>query len=130
MKLSRRVEIDMAIQAAHPQAGLDGFPVMSRVEFLLRKLRHEHAQSVQLRRCDQSPEQPVEVLGVEHLTLRDIAEFGMGREENRRGKFRQQTLRQIKVYVEPFESLKFLDLHLREYLTAHSLLDVREPIED
>src|SRR4029078_9499383 len=102
---------------------------MSGIEFFLWKLSHEHAESVQLGRRDQSPEQPVEVLGVEHLTLRDIAKFGMRREENRRGKLRQQTFRQIKVHIESFESLKFLGLDLRKHLAPHSLLDVREPIE-
>src|SRR5690348_8902752 len=102
---------------------------MGRVELLLCKLRHKHSESIQLGGGDESAKEPVEVLRVEHLTLRHIAQFGMGREENRRGKFRQQACGQIKVYIESFESRKLLDLHLREYLPAHSVLDVREPIE-
>src|SRR5262245_6894642 len=102
---------------------------MGRIELFLWKLRDEHAQPVKLRRSDESAEQPVEVFCVQHFSLRDIAELGMGREENRRGKFRQQALRQVEVQVKPLESWKLFDLDLRKYLAPDGVLDMRESVK-
>src|SRR5690242_11489829 len=69
MKLSRRMKVHMAIEATHTEARLGGFAVMSGIELLLRKLRDQHAQSVELRRRHQSAKQPVEVVDAQHFTL-------------------------------------------------------------
>ena len=56
VELAGRVEVHMAIQTTHAEAGLHRFPVVGRVEFLLRELRNEHAQSIELCRRHQPAE--------------------------------------------------------------------------
>ena len=97
MKLSRCVEIDMAIQAGHSQTRLGGFPIRRQVEFFLRELGHQHSQTIQLNGRDESAKKAIKIICAQHLALRDVAQFGMGGQENGRGKFREKTIREVEV---------------------------------
>ena len=125
MKLSCRMKVDVAIQAGDAKAGVHRLPVVRKVEFLLWKLGDEQPQPIQLCVRDKAAEQTIEIVGVEHLPLRDIAEFWMRRQKNRRGKLGEPAIRQIKIHIEPFQPGELLDLYLRKYLSANGVFRMR-----
>jgi hypothetical protein len=59
-----RVTVDVTIEAGHSQHTFRflGFAVRGGIELLLRKLRHEHAQPIELFRVKNAVEQLVEIV--------------------------------------------------------------------
>ncbi len=125
MKLTGGVKIDMAIQAGHAQTRLGRFPIRCQVEFFLRELGHQHSQTIQLNGRDESAKKAIKIIRAQHLSLRDVAQFWMGGQENGRGKFRKKTIREVEVYIETLKPWKLLHLLLRKHLAADLMFDVR-----
>ena len=111
-----RVAVDVAIKAGDTLHAVIsfGFPIGSGVELLLRKLRDQQAQPVELLRIQNAIEQIVEVVDGDQLSFGNITEIRARRQENRRRKLRQKVFRNVKVHVEAFQPRLLLDVHLGE----------------
>src|ERR1700674_3818538 len=68
------VTVRVAIQAAHASARLLRAAILGLVELLLRKRRHQKAQSLELLWIDDAVEQLVIIVDGDELALRNIAE--------------------------------------------------------
>src|SRR6185503_2510376 len=111
MKLSCRMKIHMTVKTGNAQTGFRRFSIMGRIKFLLGKLGHQEPESVELDRRDKTPKEPIKILGVQHFSLGDIAQFGMRRQKNGRREFRKKTRRKIEFHIKPLEARKLFNLH-------------------
>ena len=102
MRRPGRVAVDVAVEAGHADhaGGVLGLAVGRGVELLLRELRHQQAQPLQVLRIEDAVEQLLEILQRHHLPLRNVAQVGPRRQEDGRRELGQEMLRQVEIDVE------------------------------
>src|SRR5262249_14769091 len=100
VELSRRVAVDMAIQARYSEAWCGRLAVVSGIELLLRKWRYQQPQAVQLHRRQNIFEESVIVVDRDDFSPRDVAQLRPIRQEDRRWKFRKKCVGNIEFDIE------------------------------
>ena len=121
---ARRVAVDVTIEASHAlhAEGRFGFAVGGGVELLLRELRHQQPQPLQILGVEDAGKQLLEIIDRHHLALRDVAQVGARGQENGRRELGQKMVGQVEVDVEPGQAGELLDLGLGEDHAADQLL--------
>ena len=124
----RRVAVDVAVEACDAlHAGrVLRLAVGRGVELLLRELRDQQAQALQVLGVEDSREELLEVVDRDDFALRDVAQVGPRGQVDGRRELGQEVLGQVKIDVEPLQPWQDLDLHLREDHSAHLVLGVRQ----
>ncbi len=89
------VAVDVAVEAgdALHAVGLRRLAVGRGVELLLRELRHQQSQALQVLGVEDALEDLLEVLHRDELALRHVAEVGPSRQEDGRRELRQERAR-------------------------------------
>ena len=126
-----RVAVGVAVEAGDALRRRQGAPVVGGIELRLGKRRHQQPQAFELLGIQDVLEQLVEVGQRDQLALRDVAQVRPRGQVDRRGKLRQQVLRQVEVEVEARQValgllLGFVDELLREYHAARFVMRMRQ----
>src|SRR5690606_35611137 len=104
--------------------------VVGEIELLLRHRRHQQSHPVELFGVQNVFEQTIEIVGGDELALRDVAEVGARRQEDRRWEFGQEVLGEVEIEVETLEitarlSEDVLDVRRRKQHSAFGMLRMR-----
>ncbi len=112
----RRVAVDVAIEAGHALHAdrLRRLAVGGGVELLLRELRHQQTQALQVLGVEDAGEDLLEVVHRHDFALRDVAQVGPRGQVDGRRELGQEVLGQVEIEVEAFQPRQQLDLHLGE----------------
>ena len=82
------------------------------VELLLRELRHQQPQALQVLGVQDAAEDLLEVVDGHDLALRDVAQVGPRRQVDGRRELGKEVLGQVEIDVEALQAGQQLDLHL------------------
>ncbi len=128
VKCGRGVTVDMAVKTSHAlhSGGLLRLAVGSRIELLLRKLRHQQSHALQILGIEDAAQDLLEVVHGNELALRDVAQVGSSRQKHRRRELGQEVLGQIKIDVEALHACQELDFRWRKDHAPSFMLDVRQ----
>ena len=109
---SRSVAVDMAIKACHAAHAIRLFrlPVGGRVELLLRELRDQQAQALEVLGIQDALEDLLEVFDRDNLALGNVTQVGTGRQIDRRRELGQKVIGQVEIKVEALEPRQHFDL--------------------
>ena len=123
--------VRVAIETGRTAARLLRAAILGLVVLLLRKRRHQEAQTLDLLRRQNAVEQFVVVVDRNELALRDVAEIGALIEIHGRRKFGQEVIRDIVIDVEARQIARLLPVDLvdheaRKHEAAFLMLRVRQ----
>src|ERR1019366_7628803 len=128
------VPILVAIEAGYPAARFLRAAILRLVELLLRKRRHEEAQSLKLLGIENAVEKLVIIVDRHQLALGDIPQIGPRGEVDGGGKLGQKMIGDIEIQIEagevaPLLFLNFVDFELWKDHAAFWMIGMRQRVE-